>query len=72
MGGIPLEIKDSINGFLVEPNNSKSFADKITQLLQDPDMAEQMGKKGKEIVREKFLMTRSLLDYLNLLNYMAK
>jgi len=30
-----------------------------------------MGEKGKETVRDNFLITRLLLDYLNLLNDVA-
>lgn len=68
VGGIPLQVKDGQNGFLVEPHDTKSCADRLIQVLQNPDLAKQMGRKGKEIVRDNFLMTRSLLDYLDLLN----
>lgn len=68
VGGIPLQVKDGQNGFLVEPHDTKSCADRLIQILQNPDLANQMGRKGKEIVRDNFLITRSLLDYLDLLN----
>jgi len=68
IGGIPLQINDEENGFLVEPHDIKGFADKILQLLQDPDLAEEMGKKGKQTVKKNFLLTRLLLDYLDFLN----
>lgn len=68
VGGICLQIIDGENGFLVEPNNNKGFADRIIHLLQQPELAEEMGKKGKEFVRKNFLITRLLLDYLVLLN----
>jgi len=68
IGGIPLQIKDAENGFLVDPNDTKGFIDRIVQLLKDPKMAEELGRKGKETIREKFLITRLLLDYLDLLN----
>jgi len=72
VGGIPLQVKDGQNGFLVEPRDTKSFADRLIQILQNPDMAKQMGKKGKEIVTNNFLITRSLLDYSDLLNDVMK
>ena len=68
VGGIPLQLRDADNGFLVEPYDTKGFADKVIQLLQNPNMAKQMGKRGKESVRQNFLITRLLLDYLDLLN----
>ncbi len=71
-GGISLQISDGENGFLVEANDKKGFAQRIVQLLKDPKLAEKMGKKGKEMVREKFLITRLVSDYLDLLNHLIK
>jgi len=68
VGGIPHQLVEAENGFLVEPHDRETFADRIVQLLKNPDMAEQMGKRAKETVRENFLTTRLLLDYLTLLN----
>lgn len=68
VGGIPHQLVEAENGFLVDPLDREAFADRVVQILQNPDMAEQMGRKGKETVRENFLTTRLLLDYLDLLN----
>jgi len=68
VGGIPLQIKDGENGFLLEPEDTMGFAEKIIELLKKPALSREMGQKGKEIVRNKFLITRLLKDYLNLLN----
>jgi len=68
VGGIPVQIEDGENGFLLEPKDMKGFADRITHLLKNPDDAEAMGRKGTESVREKFLITRLLSDYLYMLN----
>jgi trehalose synthase len=67
VGGIPLQIKDGENGFLVEPDDKEGFVDRIVRILQNPGMAEEMGRKGKKIVRKNFLITRLLSDYLDLL-----
>ena len=58
VGGIPLQLKEEVNGFLIEPFNTELFAEKVLQLLQNPDMSEQMGKRGKEFIRQNFLITR--------------
>lgn len=68
VGGIPLQITNGENGFLLESDDKDGFADKIVELLKNPRLAKEMGRKGKETVREKFLVTRILLDYLDLLN----
>jgi trehalose synthase len=67
VGGIPLQIKDGENGFLVEPTDSQQFADKIVDILKHSELAKDLGEKGKEVVREHFLVTRLLSDYLSLL-----
>ena len=71
-GGIPFQIKDGENGFLIDPYDKEKFADRIVQILQNPSSIEEIGKKGKEIVEKKFLITRLLLDYLDLLNHLLK
>ncbi|HET57515.1 MAG TPA: glycosyltransferase [Deltaproteobacteria bacterium] len=67
VGGIPLQIQDGENGFLVDPLDDDAFADRVIALLRDHRMTEEIGRRAKESVREKFLVTRLLLDYLDLL-----
>jgi len=64
VGGIPLQIIDGVNGYLV--NNVEETADRIGRLLDDPDLAKRMGDAGREHVRHRFLITRNLRDYLRL------
>ncbi len=68
VGGIPVQIEDGENGFLLDPYDTEGFAERIVHLLKKPDVAKGMGEKGKETVREKFLITRLLSDYLYMLN----
>ncbi len=68
VGGISLQIKDGENGFLVDPYDTRGFADRIISILQNPEIAEKTGKAGKEVVRRNFLITKLLSDYLDLLN----
>jgi len=68
VGGIPAQIQDGENGYLLEPYDTKGFADRIVRLLKNPDEAAEMGRKAKESVRKKYLITRLLSDYLDMLN----
>ncbi|MFC1485490.1 glycosyltransferase [Candidatus Latescibacterota bacterium] len=68
VGGIPLQIEDGVNGFLCEPTDNDAFARRAIDILKHPDLGHEMGKKGKKTVLDKFLITRSLSDYLDLLN----
>jgi trehalose synthase len=67
-GGIPLQVRDSENGFLLDPTDTKGFADRIIYLLKHPDEAEEFGRRGHEHVKKNFLVTRLVFDHLNLLN----
>lgn len=64
VGGIPLQVEDGKTGFLV--NNTAECAEKVGWLLREPAQADQMGEKGIEYVRERFLTTRYLRDYLRM------
>ena len=66
VGGIKLQIRDGENGFLVA--SVREAAERVEYLLKNPSQARKMGRAGKEMVREKFLTTRLLKDYLNLIS----
>lgn len=66
VGGIPSQIVHGKNGYLIK--NIKECAARTIDLLKDDKMRKRMGKHGKEHVRENFLITRHLEDYLELLN----
>ncbi|HHX44894.1 MAG TPA: glycosyltransferase [Chloroflexi bacterium] len=63
-GGIPLQIIDGENGFLV--TTVAECADRILYLVRHPRGAELMGRAGREHVRRNFVITRLLADYLEL------
>ncbi len=63
-GGISYQIEDGVNGFLV--STIEEAADKMVRLIRDEDLRSNLGKAAREQVRENFLMTRLLEDYLDL------
>jgi trehalose synthase len=65
-GGIRYQIEDGVNGFLV--SSVEETAERIVRLIKDQKLREEMGKKAKETVREKFLLIRYLEQYLDLFN----
>jgi len=64
VGGIRYQIEDGVNGFLV--NNVEEAAARIVQLVKDEDLRRRLGKAGRETVRQKFLLSRNLEQYLDL------
>ena len=48
-------IEDGKTGYLIEPGNVKQFEDKLIYLLKNCILLVKMGKKAKEIVRQRFM-----------------
>ncbi len=65
VGGIPLQVINGETGFLV--NTVEEAFEKTLYLLKHPREANEMGEKGREHVKENFLITKHLKDYLELL-----
>lgn len=65
VGGIKHQIQDGVNGFLV--NNVEQTAARIVELVKDPALRERLGRNARETVRSRFLMTRVMEDWLDLI-----
>ncbi|MEX2100580.1 MAG: glycosyltransferase [Acidimicrobiia bacterium] len=63
-GGIKLQIREGYDGFLVD--SIEECAARTIDLLADPVGADAMGAQGREYVRNNFLSTRELEDWLAL------
>jgi trehalose synthase len=61
VGGIPMQV-DGGGGILID--TIPEAADACVKILQDPDFARQIGRLGKEHVRENYLSPRQLRDNL--------
>ena len=58
VGGLSLAIRDGVDGFLA-PETEEAAAH-IVELVRDPGLAVEMGRAGRERVREEFLVTAAL------------
>lgn len=54
IAGIPEAVEDGVNGFLIQPGDAKSLAEKIDVLVNDKDLREKMGRESYRIAKEKF------------------
>jgi trehalose synthase len=62
VGGIPLQIAHKYSGILTR--SIEGTAQWMKQLISAPEYARQLGLNGKEHVRNNFLITRHIKDYL--------
>jgi glycosyltransferase involved in cell wall biosynthesis len=54
VGGIPEAVEDGVNGFLVRAGDHEDMGRRIILLLQNRELAANMGQAGQRICREKF------------------
>ena len=62
VGGIPEVITDGMSGVLVEPHDPGGLAEAISRLLLDHPFADQIGRGGHEVVRERFCLEKMVAD----------
>lgn len=55
---------------IIQKSIREGFGLTVTEALWKgkPELAKEMGENGKEIVKEKFLITRLISDHLDILN----
>jgi trehalose synthase len=64
VGGIPLQVLPGKTGYLVHTVEGTAAA--IRRILENPSEAAALARNGREHVRQNFLITRHIRDYLSL------
>lgn len=65
VGGIRIQVVNHHTGFLVDTPEGAAL--RIRYLLHNPSKIKEIGNKAREFVRENFLITRHLREYLTLI-----
>ncbi|MFZ6033695.1 MAG: glycosyltransferase family 4 protein [Melioribacter sp.] len=66
VGGIPEQIVDGYNGFLVEPNDIGAFTEKIIKLHDDSELRKKMGENGYKKLKKDFTVGKWINFHLEL------
>ncbi|MBU1044425.1 MAG: glycosyltransferase [Candidatus Omnitrophica bacterium] len=69
IGGIPRQVIDKETGYLVKPDDYELVAKNMKKILEDKQLAKEMGKKGQEHVRNNYLLPHKLIKELQLMEY---
>lgn len=64
-GGIPEQIEDGLNGFLVPGGDISAMASSLRRLLTDQALSRRMGRQAAETAASRFSLQRQANDYLN-------
>ena len=67
VGGIPEFVTDNYNGILVQPDNIEMLADKLTLLLENPELCQKMGESGYQRVINSFTLEKTGEDYCDII-----
>jgi len=54
VGGVPEMIEDGVTGFVVDANDSDTLADRIAALMDDPGLAQRIGRAAREVARQRY------------------
>lgn len=70
-GGIPEIVKNNVNGILVDPRNHSQLAKALSEYLENPELAEEVGRRNKEVTKNfSWTQTAKLTEkvYLELID----
>jgi len=67
-GGTPELLIDGETGFLVDQKNPEQIIEKMSLLMENPQLAKEMGKKGQQRIQENFDITKMTESYIELYN----
>ena len=56
--GLRSVIRDEVSGYLIEGHDPAAYAERIGRLLEDPELAQQMGRRGR-MLAQRFSWTRT-------------
>ncbi len=62
VGGIPQQVRNKVTGLLCHSVDGAAYA--LKQLLSNPEYAAWLGRNGHEHVKQNFLITRHVKEYL--------
>ena len=62
VGGIPLQVRHKYSGLLCYSVEGAAFA--LKQLLSSPEDGQKLGENGREHIKNNFLITRHIKDYM--------
>ena len=68
VGGITDQIINGKNGFLLSPYDYDGFARITIKLMRDKKLSEKIGKISRETVKDNFLITTHILNWIKILN----
>lgn len=64
VSGIPMQIRDGWNGFLIEPGDYKNLAERLIYLIENEEERKKMGRNSRKLAEEEFDWSKIAERYL--------
>jgi len=58
VAGLRSVVRDQVSGYLVDGQDAAAYAERIGRLLDSPDLAQQMGRRGR-LLAQRFSWNRT-------------
>lgn len=71
-GGMPLQVLDGINSFVIEQGQCQEVSDRLFELLTQPDLYRRMSQNARERVKEDFFTIKNSSKWLFLANQLLE
>lgn len=72
VGGIPEVVEDGISGILVKPDNPLEVSNAVKLLLQETALRQKMGRRGREIIEQRFGLNKMIESYSSVYSQLLK
>lgn len=72
VGGVLSVLEDGVNGLVIPPSDSRQLAERILDLLSDPERARQLGEAGLNLVRSRFNVEQMLDQLVSIYNDLCR
>jgi glycosyltransferase involved in cell wall biosynthesis len=69
VAGIPEQIINNINGYLIEPSDASAIKEALLKFIYNPILIENFGAESKKIFNQKFQIKIGVHKYINLLKF---
>jgi glycosyltransferase involved in cell wall biosynthesis len=72
VGGIKNSIDDGVTGFLVEKGDTNDFKEKVLVLAKDKQLRNDMGRKAREKVKDRYSIEKTVMQFENVLDEISQ
>jgi len=67
VGGVEEQIVDGVSGFIVDPEDDEGMAEKIVDLINTPELIQELGRGGRRIFEETYTIQHMIEGYVKAL-----